>query len=103
PELARRVWDVLGGLSLVAVTAMALGQFVAIRVARRREAMAARRDFAWATRIVNALSLTVFAWIIHGLDWPRVVNTGFGLRDAILADEALILAPYLLAQLVGWL
>ena len=61
-----------------------------------------RRAYALGVRAVDVLSLAVFAAIIYELDWPRVVRSGLGLGDPVLLDDALILLPFLLAQVAGW-
>jgi STE24 endopeptidase len=102
-DLVNREWEAAGGLSLIAAVAIALGQWVALRAARPGGPDAAcRRLFYFGGRTIEVLTLAVFAWIIHGLDWPRVVERGWGFRQAILIDELLVLAPFLLGQLVGW-
>jgi STE24 endopeptidase len=98
-EVARRILEVLGGVALVGMVAAGAGRWVTRAGA---DATARRRGFAWSSRAVNVLGLAVFAWMIHDRQWPRVVGTGLGLRDAILVDDVLILLPFVLTQLAGW-
>jgi STE24 endopeptidase len=92
-----------GGLLLVAAFAFVLGKVVARRVERLGRASArVRRAYSIGVRAVDVLSLVVYGWVIHELDWPRVVRLGFRLGDPILIDDALIVLPFLLAQFVGW-
>jgi STE24 endopeptidase len=51
---------------------------------------------------VDVLSVAVYGWVIFGLEWPRVVRSGLGLGDPVILDDAVILLPFLLAQLAGW-
>jgi STE24 endopeptidase len=46
--------------------------------------------------------LAAAAAILIGLDWGRLVRANWGLADAFLADELLILAPVLLPLVVSW-
>lgn len=98
-----RVGEAAGGLLLVAAFAFLLGRLVAMRVQQMgRPTSRVRRAYALGIRAVDVLSLVVFGWIIHELDWPRVIREGLGLGDPILIDDALILLPFILAQLFGW-
>ena len=99
-EVVPRIVEVVGGATLVGGIAAGAGWWVVRRASR--DAAAARRRLAWSGRVVNVLSLGAFAWMIHGREWPRVVETGLGLGDAILVDDVLILLPFVLVQLAGW-
>src|SRR5262249_32317775 len=78
-----------GGLLLVAAFAFVLGKVVARRVERLGRASArVRRAYSLGVRGVDVLSLVVYGWVIHELDWPRVVRIGFRLGDPILIDDA---------------
>ena len=96
--------EVLGGLAVVGLLAFGLGHLVAIRVGRQgRVTPAIRRFHALGRRIVMILTVVFYGWVIYEVDWPRVIRSGFGLRDMVLIDEARILLPFLLAQgLVLW-
>jgi len=48
------------------------------------------------------MTLCVYAGILYKAGWPMVVRSGFGLGDAILVDDLLILLPFFLAQVLGW-
>ncbi|MEO6809128.1 MAG: M48 family metallopeptidase [Isosphaeraceae bacterium] len=102
-ELERRVAQVGGGLILVAALACVFGIFVA-RFAGQRggSSRATRRLQGWGGGALEILALGYFAWVIHWVDWVRVVEWGLGLRQAIVLDEFLIILPYLLAQLAVW-
>ena len=103
PELIARLWQTLGLLGLVAGVAFTVGRGVAWRVARRGSASPrARRVLAWGSRALDVMALVAFAGIIHWLGWPRMVRSILGGGDGVLIDDALILAPYLLAQTAVW-
>ena len=61
-----------------------------------------RRVLRRGSRLVTAAVLGSYGWIILGLGWAEVVRGAWGLRDAILVDELLILAPFLALQLAAW-
>lgn len=61
-----------------------------------------RRLFRWGVKVVAWATLGGYAWAVLVLDWPEVVRTAWGWRDAILVDEILVLAPFLAAQVLGW-
>ena len=102
-EALGRAGEAGGGTLLVGGLAFLIGRVVAWRIAKRgRASSRVRRFYALGVRAVDLLSLGVYAWIIHSLEWPRVIRSGFGLGDPILVDDALILLPFVLAQLAGW-
>ncbi len=102
-DACQRAGEAAGGVLLVAAFAYVLGKLVIWRVNRRgRATSGVRRAFILGVRAADVLSLLVYAWIVHDLDWPRVVRVGFGIGDPILIDDALILMPFLLAQFAGW-
>jgi STE24 endopeptidase len=103
PDACLRAGEAAAGVLLVAVCAFGLGRLVAFRVQRiGRASSLVRRVHRIGTHAIDVLSLLVYGWIIHGLDWPRVIRSGFRLGDPILLDDALVLLPFLLAQLAGW-
>src|SRR3954452_11992097 len=102
-DLIERLGETLGGLALVGALAFGLGRLVAARVSRQGYASSAlRRRYSWGVRIIELLTLGVYAGILYEAGWPIVVRSGFGLGDAILIDDLLILLPFFLAQLLGW-
>ena len=103
PDLIGRLGEALGGVALVGALAFGLGRLVAARVSRRGYASSRlRRRYSWGVRVIEVLTLGVYAGILFGAGWPIVVRSGFGLGDTILLDDLLILLPYFLAQLLGW-
>jgi STE24 endopeptidase len=102
-DLLQRLGEALGGLALVGALAFGLGRLVAARVSRRGYASSGlRRRYSWGVRIIEFSTLGVYAGILYGADWPIVVRSGFGLGNAILVDDLLILLPFFLAQILGW-
>jgi STE24 endopeptidase len=102
-EILARLLETLGGMFIVAATAGALG-FGLASAARRagRPTARIRRVYILGSRACEVLAVGVFAWTIHAVGWRQVVRSGFHLRGAILLDEILILAPFLLSQLAVW-
>src|SRR4051812_10898153 len=103
PDLFEHLGEALAGLAMVGAFAFGLGRLVAARVSRRGYATAAlRRRYSWGVRGIELLTLAVYGGILYQARWPAVVRTGFGLGDAILVDDLLILLPFFLAQMLGW-
>src|SRR4051812_33550978 len=102
-DLVGRLGEALGGLVLVGALAFGLGRLVAARVSRRGYASSRlRHRYSWGVRIIEVMTLCVYAGILYKAGWPMVVRSGFGLGDAILVDDLLILLPFFLAQVLGW-
>src|SRR3954468_6222653 len=75
PELLARLGETMGGLALVGALAFGLGRLVAARVSRRGYATSVlRRRYSWGVRIIEALTLAVYAGILYEADWPIVVH-----------------------------
>jgi STE24 endopeptidase len=102
-EVAGCLMEALAGLALAASVAMGLGMGLTAAVRRLgRPTVSTRRGFIMAAYAVEAMNLVVYTWLIHGLGWPEFVRSGLGLRNVFLVDEVLILAPFLLAEVLGW-
>ena len=98
-----RAVEALGVVGLVGLSALGFSAAVVGRVRRNGgPTPGSRRLFAAGSRAVGALTLGGYGWILFGLNWPEVVRSGLGLRDALLGDELLILLPYVLALVAGW-
>jgi len=63
---------------------------------------ASRRALALCGRAIALMTVGGYAYLLFELDWAAVVEHGFGLRRVILADEVLILAPFLAVRFVTW-
>ncbi len=102
-EIEARTAEAAVGVFAVGAFAFLLGKFVAWRINRDGRATSrVRRIYVFGVRIVNALNIVVFTWIIHRLAWPRVVRSALGMSDPVLIDDVLILLPFLMTQLLGW-
>jgi STE24 endopeptidase len=101
-EVMRRVaWTALG-VACVALTGVLFGLWISNRVKRLGRAdSVARRRFTLAVRVVVGLGLAVFTATLGLLDWTRAVDWGFGLRGVPVVEEAFVLAPYLLGQVLA--
>lgn len=102
-DLASCLTETVAALGLAASVAMGLGLGLTAAVRRRGyPTIAARRGFLMAAYLVQAMNLVVFAWLVHGLGWPAFVKSGMGLGGVPVVDELTILAPFLLAEVLGW-
>jgi STE24 endopeptidase len=102
--LSWRLLSTAGVLVLVAVVTLLFRIWLAWSTGRAGDSVPVlRRALNRGHRFLDILTLVAFALIIHGLEWPRVVNAGFGLRDTILLAEFLVLSPFLISQLTFWL
>jgi len=61
-----------------------------------------RKWFSRGVGLMTGCSLASYAWIVHGLEWPGVVRGNWGLNDWYLVDDALIILPFLIMQLLTW-
>ncbi len=102
-EVLTRVGEMALGVLAVAALAFLLGRVVVWRIkSTGRPSALVRRAYSVGVRGVDLLSVVVYGAIIHGLNWPTVVRAGLGVGDPILIDDALILLPFLAAQILGW-
>jgi STE24 endopeptidase len=102
--LYARLGETLGAVAVLGLATFGFGQWIKRRVGASGGPTARlRRIFVTGSRVIEWSTLVTFAWIIHVVGWPAAVERGFGLRDAILIDEFLILLPYLLALFLEWL
>ncbi|MGE3820616.1 MAG: M48 family metallopeptidase [Isosphaeraceae bacterium] len=91
------------GVLLVGGFAWVAGWLVARSIYRNgRASPRNRRAQSLAIRVVDLLGLVVYGAILHELGWADVIRRGFGMADFVLLDEALILLPFLLIQVLGW-
>jgi len=93
----------IGGVVALAALAFGLGGWTAWRARRTgRPSRRVRRVFSMGSRLLTVGLLGVHAAIIHLWGWPSLVLDSWGWRGSILIDDALILAPFLVAQLLVW-
>ena len=99
-----RVATVVGWVAGVALLARLVSVGVAARADRpgMRSVPGPRRLFRWGRKLVACATLGGYAWAVLVLDWPEIVRSSWGWRDAILIDEVLVLAPFLAAEVAGW-
>jgi STE24 endopeptidase len=60
------------------------------------------RRLARTSVLLDGLNLAAFTWMIFGLGWLQVVQDGLGLKSAVLLDEVLDLAPFVIGQVAVW-
>ncbi|WP_165249215.1 M48 family metallopeptidase [Paludisphaera soli] len=90
-------------MAAVAAASFGLGLWTAFRVRRRGFAAArVRRAFFHGSRVMGMATVAAFGWIIHQEDWPGVVLGTWGWRGSILVDDALLIAPFLVMQVLSW-
>ena len=88
----------VGGLAWL----VSVGVAIRARWADRWSGAGPRRLFRWGAKGGACATLGGYAWAVLVLDWPEVVRSAWGWRDAVLVDEVLVLAPFLIAQVLGW-
>ena len=92
-----------GAVLAVGSAAFLLGLGTASLVRRRGHAdRRIRRAFVRGSRVLTLFTLAAFGWLIHFEEWPGLVLRTWGWRGSILVDDVLILAPFLLMQLLAW-
>ena len=102
-DVCVRVLETCGGISTVAVLAFGLGLWVAARVSQTGQATSRlRRRYALGVRFLTGVALFVYGWIIHSVGWSRLVRNNWGLGGWVLLDDALVLLPFLLIQILIW-
>jgi STE24 endopeptidase len=103
-DVAACLTEAIAGLAVAAGVATGLGLGLTAAVRRRGyPTISARRGFVVASYMVQAMNLTVYAWLIYGLGWTTFVREGLGLRGAFVLDEFLIFLPFLAMEVLGWL
>lgn len=99
-------WQRAGEVAALALVPALIGAVAGYRLRQglpRVGGFTTRARLSRYGRWLSGLSLGLYATALHAIHWPEAVEQGFGLRDAVLLDEALILGPFLLYQLAGWL
>jgi STE24 endopeptidase len=102
-ETAGRVELVLLLAAVLLLLSLAIGRWIAWK-ARAPEASLrqCRRLLVRSSRMLDLLSVGLYAWVLFGLDWPALVERELTRRGDLVLDEALILAPYLVFQILSW-
>ncbi|MDG3003300.1 M48 family metallopeptidase [Paludisphaera mucosa] len=102
-DVRATILQVAGSILAVAAAAFALGLGTAWGVRRKGFATARlRRTFLNGSRLLALAGLGVFGWAIHAWNWPGVVLGAWGWRGSILVDDLLIIAPFLVMQILVW-
>jgi STE24 endopeptidase len=95
--------ETASGIALVACLAFGLGGWVAYRVFHLGYASGrVLRRYTQGSRLITMAGLGMYAWIIHGVGWPRLVLSNWGLRGTILVDDLAVFAPFIVIQLLIW-
>jgi STE24 endopeptidase len=102
-DVALRVLEMCGGISLVAILSLGLGLWISCQVPENGlPPSRVRRHYARGFRLLTGLSLVVYAWIIHLVGWARLVRTNWGFEGLGLLNDFLILLPFLVIQVLIW-
>lgn len=98
-----RFLAMLAGTGLIALVATAAAGVTAAALRRdfERRRHLLERFSRWRT-VHLMLWLAVVLATEYGLSWSRVVRADWGLGDALLVDELLILAPVLVPLFLSW-
>ncbi len=88
---------------MVAILSFGLGLWIASQASHKElPASRVRRRYARGVRLLTAISLVVFGWIIHSVGWSRLVRTNWGMGDLGLLNDVVVFLPFLLIQLLVW-
>lgn len=101
-----RLWEQLlaaiVGVAAVAFFARTIALAATSQLAARPESRA--RILTWHYRlrwVRDLLSVVVYGVLLYRCGWPSAVEEGLGLRAWFLLDDLVLLAPYLLAELLS--
>jgi STE24 endopeptidase len=102
-EVAGRLGLFAALIALPCCLAMILGASLALGRPTVGQSVRRRRRLGRVASGLDWLAVAAFGVGLFALEWPRLIAWNFGLRRAVLADEALVLLPYLVAQIVIWI
>ena len=103
PSVSFRLIETLGGILLIAALSFGLGGWVAAQVSHLGYASGrVFRRYLRGSRILTVAGLTIYAWIIYLVGWPRLVLSNWGLQGLVLVDDLAILLPFFAIQLITW-
>lgn len=103
PFIALILGKLLGAIAGCWFAATLIGRLIAWRASvLGRPTRLLRRCYVAAVYLIDALNLLVFAWILLELNWSEVVASRLGLRNWIVIDDAMILLPFLVGQVMAW-
>jgi STE24 endopeptidase len=88
---------------IVVTVSFIVGRRIAALARRRGGTVARCRQLLvrWG-RLLDGSIVLLYVWLLYGRDWPRVVESGLVPWRMVVIDEALILVPYLVFQLLSW-
>jgi STE24 endopeptidase len=102
-DAALRTVLALLGVTLVALSALALSAWTARRLRRDFQTRSPLLSlFRKLQRVHTVLWLAVAGGVLYWLEWGRLVRFNWHLDRAILVDEVLILLPVLLPMVLSW-
>jgi STE24 endopeptidase len=102
-EVAFRLLETCGGIAVVAILSFGLGLWAASQVSHgAHPASRVRRRHAVGVRLLTAVALVVYGWIIHSVGWSRLVKMNWGLAHLGLLHDVIVFLPFLLIQVVIW-
>ena len=102
-DVGFRLMEICGGIGVVAILSLGLGFWVASRVSHDGlPTSRVRRRYVSGARLLTAVSLLIYGWIIHSVGWSRVVQANWGFEGLGLINDALVLLPFLIIQYLVW-
>ncbi len=102
-DVAFRLLEMCGGISLVAILSLGLGLWIASQVPQDGlPTSRVRRRYARGFRVLTVISLVVYGWIIHSVGWSRVVRSNWGFESLGLLNDILVFLPFLIIQGLIW-
>src|SRR6185312_12426037 len=102
-DVGYRVLETCGGISLVALLSFGLGLWVASQASHvGLPTSRLRSRYSAGTRLLTAISLLVYGWIIHSVGWSRLVGTNWGLGRLGVLRDLVIFLPFIIIQLLVW-
>lgn len=102
-EAARRLLELAGSVLAFGSLVLAVGGLLVVSARRRRRSwISPRLRLGWSLRAVDLLAIGLYTWILQGLQWPTLVQANLGLGGWVLVDELMVLAPFLVLQVLGW-
>ena len=94
---------IAGAGAAVVAAAFALGLGTAWKVRRDGSASSrTQRTLGIGSRLIAVATLAVYGWMVHGWGGSGIVNDAWGWRGSVLADDVLVIAPFLAMQLLAW-
>src|SRR5262249_13808329 len=102
-DVGYRLLETCGGISVGALLSFGLGVWVASRASH--DGFPSSRlppRYAAGTRLLTAVALLVYGWIIHSVGWPRLVGANWGFEGLGILRDIVIFLPFIIIQLLIW-